>query len=151
MRFFERVKDGIDALIQRYAVVRETSMNMGVPRWPIAAVLCFISAGCHEGVLEKDASFRIVATDAGFDAPERVASGLRHIVFENHGSEIHEAMLVKVPPGMSPSDYVTAVKRGELFPKGAVDCSGLGLTSPAEKDRDMAKVGSRTICSHLLE
>jgi hypothetical protein len=74
-----------------------------------------------------------VATDARFDAPERVASGLRHIVFENHGSEIHEAMLVKLPPGMSPSDYVTAVKRGELFPKGAVDCSGPGLTSPAEK------------------
>jgi hypothetical protein len=89
-------------LLQRYAVVRETSMNMGVPRWSILAVLCFISAGCHTGVLEKDTSFQIVATDAGFDAPERVASGMRHIVFENHGSEIHEAMLVKLPPGMSP-------------------------------------------------
>jgi hypothetical protein len=126
-------------------------MNMGVPRWSMLAVLCLISAGCHKGALEKDASFPIVATDAGFEAPERVASGMRHIIFENHGSEIHESMLVKLPQGMSPNDYVAAVRRGALFAKGAVDCSGPGLTSPAEKDRDMAKVGSRTICSHLLE
>lgn len=108
-------------------------MNMGVPRWLMLAVLCLISAGCHKGALEKDASFRIVATDAGFEAPERIASGMRHIIFENHGSEIHEGMLVKLPPGMSPNDYVVAVKRGALFPKGAVDCSGPGLTSPGEK------------------
>jgi len=80
-----------------------------------------------------DTPFRIVATDAGFEAPEHVPSGMRHIVFENHGSEIHEGMLVKLPQGMSPNDYVAAVKRGALFPKGAVDCSGPGLTSPGEK------------------
>jgi uncharacterized cupredoxin-like copper-binding protein len=108
-------------------------MNMGVPRWSMLAVLCFISAGCHTGALEKNASFRIVATDAAFEAPKRVASGMRHIIFENHGSEIHEGMLVKLPHGMSPNDYVAAVKRGALFPKGAVDCSGPGLTSPGEK------------------
>jgi hypothetical protein len=108
-------------------------MNMGVPRWSMLAVLCFISAGCHTGALEKNASFRIVATDAAFEAPKRVASGMRHIIFENHGSEIHEGMLVKLPHRMSPNDYVAAVKRGALFPKGAVDCSGPGLTSPGEK------------------
>ena len=80
-----------------------------------------------------DTPFRIVATDAGFEAPEHVPSGMRHIVFENHGSEIHEGMLVKLPQGMSPNDYVAAVKRGTLFPKGAMDCSGPGLTSPGEK------------------
>ena len=99
----------------------------------LAMLLCFISAGCHKGVLEKDTPFRIVATDIGFNAPERVASGMRHIVFENHGSEIHEAMLVKLPPEMSPDDYTAALKRGALFPKGAVDYSGLGLTSPGER------------------
>jgi len=31
---------------------------------------------------------------------------------------------------MSADDYVTAVKKGSLFPEGALDYSGLGLTSP---------------------
>jgi hypothetical protein len=102
-------------------------------RCSMLLVLWLISAGCYKPVLETDTPFRIIATDAGFDAPKRVASGMRHIIFENHGSEIHEGMLVKLPERMSPSDYVAEVKRGLLFPKGAVDCSGPGLTSPGEK------------------
>jgi hypothetical protein len=31
---------------------------------------------------------------------------------------------------MSPDDYVAVVKKGNLFPEGALDYSGLGLTSP---------------------
>lgn len=108
-------------------------MNIRATRCSILALVCLISVGCHKRVQEKDTPFRIVATDAGFDAPKNVAAGLRHIVFENRGSEIHEAMLVKLPQGMSASDYVAAVKRGSLFPKGAVDCSGPGLTSPGER------------------
>ena len=97
----------------------------------ILSVACLISAGCRQKVADKDAPpFRIVATDAGFDAPDRLAAGLRHIVFENRGTEIHEGMLVKLPNGMSADDYVTAVKKGTLFPEGALDYSGLGLTSP---------------------
>ena len=92
--------------------------------------VCLISVGCQE---KKDiAPFRIIATDAGFNAPDRIPAGVRHIIFENHGSEIHEAMLVKLPKGMSADDYVTAVKGGSLFPKGALDYSGPGLTSPGE-------------------
>ena len=91
---------------------------------------CLISVGCQE---QKDtAPFRIIATDAGFDAPDTVPTGLRHIIFENRGSEIHEAMLVKLPKGMSPENYVAAVKKGSLFPEGALDYSGPGLTSPGE-------------------
>jgi len=58
--------------------------------------------------------------------------GLRHIVFENRGSEIHEAMLVKLPKAVSADDYMAAVKAGSLFPEGALDYSGPGLTSPGE-------------------
>lgn len=104
-------------------------------------VPCFISAGCHPQNIEKDnAPFRIIATDAGFDAPDSVKAGLRHIVFENHGSEIHEAMLLKLPTGMSAADYVAAVKGGALFPKGALDYSGPGLTSPGESVEVWLKV-----------
>ena len=108
-------------------------MNRSPLPCSILVVSCFIGAGCHTRALETDTPFRIVATDTEFEAPERIPSGMRHIIFENHGSEIHEGMLVKLPERMSPSDYVAEVKRGSLFPKGAVDCSGPGLTSPGEK------------------
>jgi len=90
-----------------------------------------LSFGCQRHVADKEVRpFQIVATDTGFEAPDRLAAGLRHIVLENRGTEIHEGMLVKLPNGMSADDYVMAVKKGSLFPEGALDYSGLGLTSP---------------------
>ncbi len=77
-------------------------------------------------------TFHIVATDSGFEAPDRVPAGLRHIVFENRGTQIHEGMLVKLPDGMRAQDYVAAVKAGALFPQGALDYSGPGLISPGQ-------------------
>ena len=98
-----------------------------------AAAASFALAGCHSKIAAKsDTPFRIIATDAGFDAPDIVPAGLRHIIFENHSSEIHEAMFVKLPQGMSVSDYVSAVRSGSLFPAGALDYSGAGLTSPGQ-------------------
>lgn len=94
---------------------------------------CITSSGCHSKLgHDNSAPFKIIATDAGFQAPDVVPAGRRHIVFENHGSKIHEAMLVKLPDGMTPNGYVAAVKAGSLFPKGAQDYSGPGLTSPGE-------------------
>ena len=104
-------------------------------------LLSFVSCGCHSKLgRERTAPFKIVATDAGFEAPDLIPAGLRHIVFENRGSEIHEAMLVKLPDGMTPTDYVAAVKAGSLFPKGAQDYSGPGLTSPGETVEVWVKV-----------
>jgi hypothetical protein len=99
----------------------------------IATALCLGSAGCRPQASEKDrASFHIVATDAAFEAPAKVPAGLRHILFENRGAEIHESMLVKLEPGMTPEGYVAQVKAGHLFPTGGHDYSGPGLTSPGE-------------------
>src|SRR5262249_41708319 len=55
-------------------------------------------------------TFTVIATDAGFEAPAHVSAGLRHIVYENHGSQIHEAMFVMLAPGMTARDYVSAVQ-----------------------------------------
>jgi len=72
-----------------------------------AASLSLASVGCRPQAGEKDrASFHITATDAAFEAPDNVPAGLRHILFENHGTEIHESMLVKLAPGVSSEDYV---------------------------------------------
>jgi hypothetical protein len=106
-----------------------------------AVAASFAASGCHsKSGQDSAAPFRIVATDAGFDAPERVPAGLRHIVFENHGSKIHEAMLVKLAPGMTVADYVAAVRKGSLFPAGALDYSGPGLTSPGETTEVWSKL-----------
>lgn len=83
-------------------------------------------------LLATAAPARIVATDTGFDAPASIDAGMRHVIFENHGREIHEVMFVKLPQGMGATDYAAQVKAGELFPKGALDYSGAGLTSPGE-------------------
>lgn len=79
-----------------------------------------------------DGTVRIVANDDGFVAPARVPAGLRHVAFANRGSAIHEAMFVRLPPGMDAAGFVAAVQRGDLFPDGAIDHSGPGLTSPGE-------------------
>jgi hypothetical protein len=79
-------------------------MNMDAVGRISLAVACLISIACREGVVLKEMPFRIIATDTGFDAPKSVPAGLRHIVFENRGSEIHEAMLVKLAEGMTPED-----------------------------------------------
>ena len=74
---------------------------------------CLFSVSCQRKSAEKETPpFRIIATDAGFEAPRGVAAGLRHVIFENRGSEIHEAMLVKLAKGMTANDYMAAVKAG---------------------------------------
>jgi hypothetical protein len=116
-----------------------TDVNTAFRAFVIGA--CFATCACHLKAGRDNAPpFRIIATDAGFEAPDVVPAGVRHILFENHGSQIHEAMLVKLPDGMSPNDYVAAVKAGSLFPKGALDYSGPGLTSPGESVEVWVKV-----------
>jgi hypothetical protein len=119
----------------------QNRMNIGAIRKASLLAVYILSFGCQKQTVEKEAqSFRIVATDAGFEAPDRLAAGLRHIVFENHGSEIHEGMLVKLATGMSAGDYVAAVKKGSLFPEGALDYPGPGLTSPGKTAEMWLKV-----------
>jgi len=87
-------------------------MNIGATRWGTFLAIYLLSFGCQRQTAEKEAPpFRIVATDAGFEAPDRLAAGQRHITFENRGSEVHEGMLVKLPTGMSADDYVAPSRR----------------------------------------
>lgn len=44
--------------------------------------------------LAGQSTVRIIVTDSGFVASDRIPAGLRHIIFENRGKEIHEGMLV---------------------------------------------------------
>jgi hypothetical protein len=112
-------------------------------RFPLAAISLLAAlagsgdrgatTGAAPPVASAAGAFTLIATDAGFEAPDHVASGMRHIVYENHGTEIHEAMFIKLAPGMTARDYVAAAQGGASFPEGARDYSGLGLTSPGGK------------------
>jgi hypothetical protein len=57
-------------------------MNIDVIRRATLLAACLISVGCQRKIADKDSPpFRVIATDAGFEAPDGVAAGLRHIVF----------------------------------------------------------------------
>jgi hypothetical protein len=104
-----------------------------------AILVSLLLTGCGQKVKEV-APFQIIATDSGFEAPGGLAAGMRHIIYENRGSKIHEAMLVRLAKGMTPDDYATQVKNGEQFPKGALDYSGPGSTSPGRTAEMWLKV-----------
>jgi len=116
--------------MNRNAILHSTLMAAGL-----------IGFGCQkQGAGYESSPFRIIATDTGFQAPNTMSAGLRHVVMENRGSMIHEAMLVKLPKGMTPDAYVAAVRKGSLFPEGATDYSGPGLTSPGNSAEMWLKV-----------
>ncbi len=99
---------------------------------PAAVALSSLGA-CTRGEGEATSppsEIRITATDGGFESPDSVPAGLVHVIFENHGSTIHEVMFVRLPEGMDAENYLSAVRSGTSFPKGALDYSGPGLTSP---------------------
>ena len=105
----------------------------------LVAIVFLLLAGCGQKVKETP-PFHIIATDSGFEAPGGLAAGMRHVIFENRGSNIHEAMFVKLAGGMTPDDYQAGVKKGESFPKGALDYSGPGSTSPGRTAEMWLKV-----------
>ncbi len=118
---------------------------MGMRALVYSSVIAVLCASCapscerdlsdtrHEPPSDDAGAVHIIATDDAYAAPDNIPAGLRHIVFENRGSEVHEAMFVRLPDGMSADDYVAALEGGTLFPEGAMDYAGPGLTSPGEK------------------
>lgn len=110
-------------------------------RFLLIACILVVVAACSKkstppgntGASAADTPVTIVATDSGFTLPDTLHAGLNHIVYENHGTEVHECHFIRLPEGMSTADYVAEVKKDVLFPAGALDCSGPGLTSPGER------------------
>lgn len=94
----------------------------------VAATVCLLAPHIASGT----GAVRIVATDAKLEAPKTMRPGMRHIIFENRGKQIHEAMFIKLPGGMGVADFQEQMNEGILFPEGALDYSGAGLMSPGE-------------------
>lgn len=98
-------------------------MNRIFLRTVAACLLVSNIANGAEGV-------RIVATDEKLEAPKSMHPGMRHIIFENHGKQIHEVMFHKLAAGTSVEDFKRQIDKGILFPEGVQDYSGAGLMSP---------------------
>ena len=75
---------------------------------------------------------RIVAIDGKLEAPTTIPAGMRHVIFENHGKQVHESMFHKLPAGMTVAGFQKQMDDGILFPEGVLDYSGPGLMSPGE-------------------
>lgn len=132
--------------MQRYQsrtmpVLYQESVLMRRARWALVlrtlSVFFWISlTGCsdsHESAPEApNHTLQIIATDEGYLFRDSLAAGMAHVVFENYGSTIHEAMFIKLPEDMTGEEYLEAVRNGSAFPEGALDYSGPGLTSPGE-------------------
>lgn len=99
-------------------------MNGVVPR--TVAAVCLLASGVADGA----DGIRIVATDAELEAPRTMPAGMRHIIFENHGQQVHEAMFMKLTSAMSVAGFQKQLDEGVLFPEGVLDYSGAGLMSP---------------------
>ena len=70
---------------------------------------CFVFLISIFPTLAAAAPVHIVANDKGFDAPAKISAGMRHILFDNHGHDIHEVMFVKLPKGMTAAEHLTQV------------------------------------------
>jgi len=101
-----------------------------------ALTMAWAVAGCRRPVAHAEPDVRIVTDDQGTLVNQArsatLVPGLRHVRLNNNGKEPHEAMFVLLPAGMSPADYVAAVAKGALFPEGALDYSGPGLTAASD-------------------
>lgn len=100
----------------------------------LAAMVASCSKPRNNSSYTGNDAIAIVVTDTGYVAPDTIPAGVVHLSFENQGEEIHELMFIRLPDGMSADDYAAAVAAGQDFPEGAVDCSGVGLTAPGERE-----------------
>ena len=73
-------------------------------RWATLLLRWFLASVASDKGWIRSPPFRIVEIDSGFEAPDTLAAGLRHIVFENRRSQIREDMLVKLDKGTN-ADY----------------------------------------------
>lgn len=101
----------------------------------LGLVVCLVTESGARGSAPKspEATLHLVATDQGFEHPESIPAGPAHLVIENRGSTMHEAMFIRLPDGMSGEDYLEAVRGGAAFPEGALDYAGPGLISPSRR------------------
>jgi hypothetical protein len=73
----------------------------------------------------------VTAREFAYAMPAQVPAGLVQVRLTNQGTDLHEALIVRLTgPGASASSYVDSVRANVDFPAFATDLGGPGLTLP---------------------
>ena len=72
---------------------------------------------------------RIEALDLSFTVPAELPAGLTRIRLVNLGAVWHEALVTRLPDGVTTEAYLAAARAGDEFPVNAVDVGGPGLVA----------------------
>jgi uncharacterized cupredoxin-like copper-binding protein len=75
---------------------------------------------------------RIEARDLSFTVPTEVAPGLTRIRLVNSGTVWHEALVTRLPDGVTAEAYMAGARAGDEFPVNAVDFGGPGLVAASD-------------------
>lgn len=75
---------------------------------------------------------RLEARDFTFSAPSRSTVGLTRVRLVNHGPSWHEALVTRLPEGVTPEAYLEEARAGKAFPVGARDMGGPGKVAAGD-------------------
>jgi len=75
---------------------------------------------------------RIEARDFSFAVSTEAPAGLTRIRLVNHGTAWHEALVTRLPDGVTTDAYVAGARAGDAFPADAEDFGGPGLIATGD-------------------
>ena len=75
---------------------------------------------------------RLEARDFTFSGPQRAPGGLTRVRLVNHGPSWHEALVTRLPDGVTAEEYLSEARAGKAFPVAAVDIGGPGKVATGD-------------------
>lgn len=104
----------------------------------VAAIGACVVSAVSCGATPQDAPrrelplLRLEARDFAFSAPARADGGRTRVRLVNRGSSWHEALITRLPDGVSADAYLREARAGEAFPVGALDMGGPGKVAAGD-------------------
>jgi uncharacterized cupredoxin-like copper-binding protein len=112
------------------------------PLAPLVALLCGVTVtfAADDSIgagVQKDAKVvTFTAHDHGFTGPDRIPAGVTTVEVVNRGHDLHHAQIVKLAPGKTTADFVSAVKADpSRFPAWILFAGGPNAVVPGDRSR----------------
>ena len=96
------------------------------------ASLAACASGRPDGARRELPLLRLEARDFAFTGPREVPAGLTRVRLVNRGPAWHEALVTRLPDGVTPEAYLAGARAGDAFPVGAVDVGGPGKVAAGD-------------------
>lgn len=104
----------------------------------VLALGCLSALGCAPASRPDGAPagalplLRFEARDFAFTGPAEAPAGLTRIRLVNRGPNWHEALVTRLPDGVTAEAYLAGARAGEAFPVGALDVGGPGKVAAGD-------------------